>query len=116
MAKRLFVGGLPYTTTDQELKDFFSTVGEVTSATVIVDKYSGQGKGFGFVEYADDANADKAIQTLNGTEMGGRKIVVNEARPREERPSGGGGYDRSGGGYGGGRGGGGGGRGGGKRW
>ncbi|KKT67081.1 MAG: RRM domain-containing RNA-binding protein [Candidatus Curtissbacteria bacterium GW2011_GWC1_44_33] len=81
---------------------------------VIVDKYTSQGKGFGFVEYADDANADKAIQTLNGTEMGGRKIVVNEARPREERPSGGGGYDRSGGGYGGGRGGGG--RGGGKRW
>lgn len=114
MAKRLFVGGLPYTTTDQELKDFFSTVGEVTSATVIVDKYTSQGKGFGFVEYADDANADKAIQTLNGTEMGGRKIVVNEARPREERPAGGGSYDRSGGGYGGGRGGGG--RGGGKRW
>lgn len=111
MAKRLFVGGLPYTTQDQELKDFFSTVGEVTSATVIVDKYSGQGKGFGFVEYADDANADKAIQTLNGAEMGGRKIVVNEARPREERPSGGG-YDRRSGGYGGGRGG----RGGGKHW
>lgn len=105
MAKRLFVGGLPYTTTDQELKDFFSTVGEVTSATVIVDKYTSQGKGFGFVEYADDANADKAIQTLNGTEMGGRKIVVNEARPREERPSEGGFDRRSGGGYGGGRGG-----------
>lgn len=109
MAKRLFVGGLPYTTTDQELKDFFSSVGEVSSATVIVDKYTSQGKGFGFIEYADDANADKAIQTLNGTEMGGRKIVVNEARPREERPSGGGGYDRRSGGFGGGRGGG-------KRW
>jgi len=112
MAKRLFVGGLPYTATDQELKDFFSTVGEVSSATVIVDKYSGQGKGFGFVEYTDDANADKAIQTLNGTEMGGRKIVVNEARPREERPAGGS-FDRRGGGFGGG---GGGRRGGGKRW
>lgn len=110
MAKRLFVGGLPYTTTDQELKDFFSSVGEVASATVIVDKYSGQGKGFGFIEYADDANADKAIQTLNGSEIGGRKIVVNEARPREERPSGGGGYDRRSSGYGGGRGGKGGGR------
>lgn len=108
MAKRLFVGGLPYTTTDQELKDYFSTVGEVSSATVIVDKYTSQGKGFGFVEYTDDANADKAIQTLNGTEMGGRKIVVNEARPREERPAGGG-FDRRGGGFGGGRGGG-------KRW
>lgn len=99
MAKRLFVGGLPYTTTDDELKQFFAQVGEVASATVITDKYSGQGKGFGFVEYADDADADKAIKELSGKEIGGRKIIVNEARPREERSSTG--FDRGGGGGGG---------------
>jgi len=98
MAKRLFIGGLPYTTTSEELKEMFSKIGEVTSADVITDKFTNQGKGFGFVEFADDANADKAIKELNGTELGGRKIVVNEARPREERPAGGGGYDRGGGG------------------
>lgn len=99
MAKRLFVGGLPYSTTEEELKTLFQEIGELSSVTVIVDKYTGQGKGFAFVEYTDDANADKAIKELNGKEMGGRKIVVNEARPREERPSGGGGYDnRRGGG------------------
>jgi len=91
MAKRLFVGGLPYTTTDEELKKLFSAIGEVTSATVIKDQDTGQGKGFGFVEYADDANADKAIKELTGKELGGRKIIVNEARPREERAPGG--YD-----------------------
>jgi len=106
MAKRLFVGGLPYTTTDEQLKEVFAEIGEVTSATVIVDKFTGQGKGFGFVEYADDANAEKAIKELTGKEIGGRKIVVNEARPREERPAGGGfGGDKSGG-FRGGRGGG----------
>lgn len=94
MAKRLFVGGLPYTVTDEELKQFFAAIGDVTSATVIVDKYSGQGKGFGFVEYADDADADKAIKELSGKELGGRKIIVNEARPREERSSAG--FDRGG--------------------
>ena len=98
MAKRLFVGGLPYAATDQELSDFFATVGEVASATVITDKYTGQGKGFGFVEYKDDADADKAIKELSGKDFGGRKVIVNEARPREERPAGGGGYDRRGGG------------------
>ncbi|OGM02094.1 RNA-binding protein [Candidatus Woesebacteria bacterium GWA1_41_8] len=97
MAKRLFVGGLPYSATDQELNEFFATVGEVASATVITDKYSGQGKGFGFVEYKDDADADKAIKELSGKDFGGRKIIVNEARPREERSSGGG-FDRRGGG------------------
>jgi RNA recognition motif-containing protein len=109
MAKRLFVGGLPYSTTDEELKEFFSQIGEVASATVIMDKYTNQGKGFGFVEYTEDENAEKAIKELTGKEMGGRKIVVNEARPREERPAGGGYGDRGGGrgGYRGGRGGGG---------
>ena len=94
MAKRLFVGGLPYTATDDELKQFFAVIGDVTSATVITDRYSGQGKGFGFVEYADDKDADKAIKELSGKELGGRKIIVNEARPREERSSAG--YDNRG--------------------
>jgi len=101
MAKRLFVGGLPYTATDQQLNEFFAQIGEVASATVITDKYTGQGKGFGFVEYKDDADADKAIAQLSGQDFGGRKIIVNEARPREERSSAG--YDRGGGGGGRGR-------------
>jgi len=96
MAKRLFVGSLPYTTTSDELRELFSKIGEVTSADVITDKMTGQGKGFAFVEFADDANADKAIKELNGTDYNGRKLVVNEARPREERSSGG--YDNRGGG------------------
>lgn len=96
MAKRLFVGGLPYSATDEELKAFFSEVGTVTTATVITDKYSGQGKGFGFVEYEDDSDADKAIKELSGKDFGGRKIIVNEARPREERSSDS--FDRRGGG------------------
>jgi RNA recognition motif-containing protein len=103
MAKRLFVGGLTYTTTSDELKELFSKIGEVTTADVITDKFTNQGKGFAFVEFADDANADKAIKELDGTDFNGRKMVVNEARPREERSSGGydnrgGGGDRSGGG------------------
>lgn len=85
MAKRLFVGGLPYETTDSQLAEFFSQIGEVSQATVIIDKYTGQGKGFGFVEFANDEDADKAIKELSGKELGGRKIVVNEARPKEER-------------------------------
>ena len=96
MAKRLFVGGLTYTTTSDELKELFSKIGEVTTADVITDKFTNQGKGFAFVEFADDANADKAIKELNGTEYNGRKLVVNEARPREERSSGG--YGNRGGG------------------
>jgi len=96
MAKRLFVGGLPYTANDAELKQFFAEIGDVASANVIVDKFTGQGKGFGFVEYVDDANADKAIKELSGKDFGGRKIIVNEARPREERSSAG--FDGSGGG------------------
>jgi RNA recognition motif-containing protein len=95
MAKRLFVGGLPYSATDQELSELFSQIGEVASATVITDKYSGQGKGFGFVEYKNDEDADKAIKELTGKDFGGRKIIVNEARPREERSSAG--FDRRGG-------------------
>ncbi len=88
MAKKLFVGSLPWATTSDDLKEMFSKVGEVVSATVISDKFSGRSKGFGFVEMADEKDADKAIEELNGKEIdstnGPRKIVVAEARPREE--------------------------------
>jgi len=86
MAKKLYVGGLPYSTTNEELKDVFSKAGEVSSATVIIDKMSGRSRGFGFVEMANDADADKAIEMFNDKELGGRKILVNEARPMENRP------------------------------
>ena len=86
MAKRLFVGGIPYTITDSQLNEMFAQVGTVVSATVITDRMTGRSKGFGFVEMEKDEDADKAIQTLNGTEIEGRKIAVNEARPLEARP------------------------------
>lgn len=106
MAKRLFVGGLPWSVTDQELNDLFAQHGQVVSAKVITDKFTGRSKGFGFVEYSDDASADAAIKALNETEIQGRKVVVNEARPLEERKPMGGGYsDRGRGGDRGGRGG-----------
>lgn len=88
MAKKLFVGGIPYATRDEELKEFFAQAGSVASAQVIMDKFSGRSKGFGFVEMSSDEEAEKAIATLNGASMGGRSIVVSEARPREERPRG----------------------------
>jgi len=84
MSKRLFVGGLPYSLTENQLKDLFAEFGTVTSCSLIIDRYSGQSKGFGFVDL-DDADADKAIETLNGKEIEGRKIVVNIARPAEDR-------------------------------
>ena len=89
MAKKLFVGGLPYSVTSDELKQHFSQAGNVASAQVITDKFSGRSKGFGFVEFENDADADKAIETLNQTDMGGRNIVVSEARPKTQRPQGG---------------------------
>jgi len=96
MAKRIYVGGLPYSATEEDLNKLFSASGTVTSATVITDKYTGQAKGFGFVEMSTDAEATSAINTLNGTTMGGRTLTVNEAKAREERPrSGGGGYGES---------------------
>ena len=100
MAMKLYVGGLAYSVTDQELNDFFATEGKVTSAVVIKDRDSGQSKGFGFVEFEDDEEAKNAINTLNGKEINGRAIVVNEARPQEDRRSGGGGrsFGNSGGG------------------
>jgi len=104
MATNLFVGGLAYKVTDDELNEFFSTVGTVTSAKVIVDKYSNQSKGFGFVEMSSEEEAKKAVEELNGKELEGRPIAVSEARPREDRkPS----YDNNRGGGGGGYGGGG---------
>jgi|SRR5579871_1459383 len=111
MAKRIYVGGLPYSATDADLEKLFSASGTVTSASVVTDRYTGQAKGFGFVEMSTDAEASAAIKALNGTEMSGRTLTVNEAKPREER-SGGGGYGggRDGGGNRGGYGGGGGGR------
>src|SRR5882757_1332728 len=104
MAKRIYVGGLPYSATDADLENLFASVGTVTSAVVVTDRYTGQAKGFGFVEMSTDAEADTAINTLNGTTMGGRTLTVNEAKPREDRSGGGGGGGR-GGGYGGGGGG-----------
>ncbi len=86
MATRLFVGSLAWATTNDSLKDFFSGVGEVVSANVIMDRESGRSKGFGFVEMSSDEEAKKAVDELNGKELDGRPIVVNEARPREERP------------------------------
>ena len=90
----LYVGNLPYSITDRVLREMFEAFGTVSSATVILDKFSGQSKGFGFVEMptADEANA--AIGQLNETAIEGRNIRVNEARPREDRPRGGGGGGR----------------------
>ena len=114
MAKKLYVGGLPYATTDAELKDAFAQAGAVSSAVVIMDRMTGRSKGFGFVEMSSDDEAMKAMEMWNGKDFGGRTLTVNEARPMEERPrgGGGGGYGRGNdrGGYGGSRGGNGGGR------
>lgn len=80
---RIYVGGLPYQTTEQDLLDLFAQVGHVTSATVITDRASGRSKGFGFVEMSNDQEARTAIERLNGTILGNRTIVVNEARERQ---------------------------------
>jgi RNA recognition motif-containing protein len=106
MNKRLFVGGLPFSATEAELREFFAPAGAVESATIIMDRFSGRSKGFGFVEMATPEEAQKAITELNGAEMGGRKLVVNEAKPQEDRPrreGGFGGGRRDGGGFRGGR-------------
>lgn len=101
MAKKLYVGGLSYNTTESQLKDTFSEAGTVESANVITDKMSGRSKGFGFVEMSSDEEAQKAIEMFNGKELDGRTITVNEARPMEPRQGGGGGFNRGGGGGGG---------------
>lgn len=97
MSKKLYVGGLPYSIDDDQLKELFVSFGEILSAKVIQDKFSGRSKGFGFVEMANDEEAQKAIDDMNGKDVGGRSITVNEARPMTPR---------SGGGFGGGGGGG----------
>jgi RNA recognition motif-containing protein len=88
---KLYVGSLPYSTTEQQLNELFSQYGAVQSAKVITDRYTGQSRGFGFVEMATGEEAQKAITALNGSELGGRTLVVNEARPQEKRSFGGGG-------------------------
>ena len=104
MAIRLYVGNLSYDTTNGDLEQMFSQFGTVRSAEVVMERGTGRSKGFGFVEMGTDEEARSAISALDGKESGGRRLTVNEARPREERSRGGGG----GGGYGGGHGGGGG--------
>jgi cold-inducible RNA-binding protein len=99
MPSKLYVGNLSYSVSNSDLEELFSQAGQVQSATVITDKFSGQSKGFGFVEMASSEDAAKAIQQFNDTELKGRNIKVNEAKPRE---SGFGGQKRGGGGGGGG--------------
>lgn len=96
MAVKLYVGGLAYSVTQKELEALFSEQGQVTSAVLIMDRDTGQSKGFGFVEMNDSEDAQKAIKALNGSAFNGRSIIVNEARPQEDRRGGGGG---GGGGY-----------------
>ncbi len=99
-SKKLYVGGLPYSVTEDQLRDIFAAHGTVDSATVITDRMTGRSKGFGFVELGSQEEAQAAIDKLNGTDLEGRNITVNEAKPRQPRSGGGGG------GYGGGGGGG----------
>ena len=122
MGKKLYVGNLPYSVRDGDLEQAFGQFGSVTSAKVMMERDTGRSKGFGFVEMGSDEEAQSAISGMNGQPLGGRSVVVNEARPMEERPprSGGGGFGgggrrEGGGGYGGGGGGGGYGGGGGRR-
>lgn len=92
MAIKLYVGGLAYGTNEKELEEFFETQGKVVSVTIIKDRDSGQSKGFGFVEMEDLKEGQNAIKELNGKELGGRTLTVNQARPQEDRrPRGGGG-------------------------
>lgn len=90
MAKKLYIGNLGYATTENELQELFATIGEVVSVNVITDRMSGRSKGFAFVEMAQDAEAEQAINEFNGREVDGRAIKVSEARPRtEDQPRGG---------------------------
>ena len=108
MGNKLYVGNLPYSVRDDDLQQAFSAFGQVTSAKVMMERDTGRSKGFGFVEMGSDAEAQAAIEGMHGQALGGRNVVVNEARPMEPRPprSGGFGGPRGGGGYGGGGGGG----------
>lgn len=83
----IYVGNLPYTVTEDDLRNMFAEYGEVSSANIITDKYSGESKGFGFVEMPRQSDAEEAIKALNGSSVKGRSIKVNQARPRNERPA-----------------------------
>ena len=119
MGKKLFVGGLPWGVTDARLSEVFSEFGQVREAKVIMDRDTGRSRGFGFVSFDSDADADRAIATMNGADLDGRTVNVNEAKEREQRGGGGGGggggHHHAHGGGGGHHGGGGGGKGGGRR-
>ena len=91
MSTKLYVGGLPYSTTEGQLEEIFSAHGTVESSRVITDKFTGRSRGFGFVELSSSEEAQKAIEALNGTQLEGRSLTVNEARPQEKRSGFGGG-------------------------
>ncbi|MEO8650225.1 MAG: RNA-binding protein [Acidobacteriota bacterium] len=118
MSMKLYVGNLSFNTSNSELEELFGQIGTVETATVVEDRDTGRSRGFGFVEMANKEDAERAIEELNGKEVDGRELKVNEAKPRENRGFGGGGGGGGRGGYGGGGGGGGygGGRGGNNRW
>ena len=97
---KIYVGGLPYSATEQQLSELFGAHGTVASARIIADKFTGQSRGFGFVEMSSDSEAKAAITALNGSDMGGRTLTVNEAKPMEQRSGGGGGGFGGGGGRG----------------
>lgn len=101
MGKKLYVGGLSYSTTEESLENLFAQAGVVESARIITDRDTGRAKGFGFVEMSTDSEASRAITMLNGVDFEGRNITVNEARPQTDRPQRGGGYRGGGGGGGG---------------
>ena len=94
MNKKLYVGGLPFSVTDDQLKTLFESHGTVESAKVITDRYTDKSRGFGFVEMSSQQEAEQAIKALNGTELEGRSLKVNESKPRENRAGSGGGRDR----------------------
>jgi cold-inducible RNA-binding protein len=96
--KKLFVGNLPYGTSEDQLRELFSQYGELSAVTLIVDKMTGRSKGFAFVEFTDEAAAAQAVEAVNGFELDGRALVVNVARPFQPRPAGQGGYRGGGGG------------------
>ena len=102
MGKKIYVGNLPFSATNESLSEMFSSYGQVDSSKIVTDRDTGRSKGFGFVEMSDSGEADAAIEKLNGSDYGGRSLTVNEARPMEPRTGGGGGF---GGGRGGDRGG-----------
>lgn len=85
----IYVGNLPYSIDRDQLREIFAQFGEVRAARIVIDRESGKSKGYGFVDMDNDAEANDAIAKLNGTDIGGRKVVINEARPREDRPAGG---------------------------